>query len=118
MGFMYAAGLFVCACLTALLGGQYFFFAFKVGFRIRTALVSAIYRKSLRISSAAKKDSTMGEIVNLMAVDAQRFLELTTYLHLLWSGPFIIALSLYFLYDLLGVAIFAGLDDNQDSSWF
>lgn len=109
MGLVYAFGLFAVACLTALLNGQYNFKAFKVGFRIRTALVSAIYRKSLRMSSSAKKDSTVGEIVNLMAVDAQRFLELTSYLHFLWSGPLVIALSLYFLYDLLGVAIFAGL---------
>lgn len=37
-----------------------------VGFRIRNDLVSAIYRKALTISNSSKKDTTVGEIVNLM----------------------------------------------------
>lgn len=39
---------------------------FVVGLRIRTALVGAIYKKALVLSNKAKKDSTVGEIVNLM----------------------------------------------------
>lgn len=53
---------------------QYFHRMFLVGLRIRTALISSIYKKALRLSNAARKDSTVGEIVNLMAVDAQRYL--------------------------------------------
>lgn len=64
-----------------MVNGQYFLKTFVVGYRIRTGLISAIYKKSLRISSAAKKDTTVGEIVNLMSVDAQRFFELVSYLH-------------------------------------
>lgn len=97
------------AILVAFLNGQQSYNCYRVGFRIRSAVISAIYRKALRISSAAKKDSTVGEIVNLMAVDAQKFFEMMPYLHFLWSGPLVIALSLYFLYALLGAAIFAGL---------
>uniref|UniRef100_A0A1B0D0A2 ABC-type glutathione-S-conjugate transporter n=1 Tax=Phlebotomus papatasi TaxID=29031 RepID=A0A1B0D0A2_PHLPP len=108
-GLFYAFLMFGAALLTLFLNGQYFHLTFVVGFRIRSALISAIYRKALRVSSSAKKDSTVGEIVNLMAVDAHRFFELVSYLHLLWSGPLIMALALYFLYDLLGAAIFAGL---------
>lgn len=47
-----------------------------VGYRVRTALISAIYRKALTISNAAKRNTTVGEIVNLMAVDAQRYTHL------------------------------------------
>uniref|UniRef100_A0A1L8E4B5 ABC-type glutathione-S-conjugate transporter n=2 Tax=Nyssomyia neivai TaxID=330878 RepID=A0A1L8E4B5_9DIPT len=108
-GFFYAFLMFAAALLTLFLNGQYFHLTFLVGFRIRSALISGIYRKSLRVSSSSKKDTTVGEIVNLMAVDAHRFFELVSYLHLLWSGPLVMALALYFLYDLLGAAIFAGL---------
>lgn len=108
-GIIITFGLFATSLLIALFNGQYFYNTFLTGFRIRTGLISGIYRKALRISSSAKKDTTVGEIVNLMAVDAQRFFELTSYLHVLWSGPLIIALCIYLLYEILGVAVFAGL---------
>lgn len=38
------------------------------------------------LSNAAKKKSTVGEIVNLMSVDAQRFMDLMSYLNIVWSG--------------------------------
>ena len=50
----------------------------------------------------------MGEIVNLMSVDAQRFMDLLPYLHNIWSAPLQIVLSLVFLYLTLGPSIFAG----------
>lgn len=50
----------------------------------------------------------MGEIVNLMSVDAQRFMDLMTYIHMIWSAPLQIILSLVFLYFTMGYAIFAG----------
>ena len=52
--------------------------------------------------------STVGEIVNLMSVDAQRFMDLLPYLHNIWSAPLQIVLSLIFLYITLGPSIFAG----------
>ena len=73
--------------------------------------VSEIFLKNfqmLRLSSSARRTSTVGEIVNLMAVDAQRFMDLMTYIHTIWSGPFQIALSLYFLWQTLGPSVLAG----------
>ena len=63
---------------------QYFEKMFVVGMNLRTCLISTIYRKALRMNSASKKDSTVGEIVNLMSVDAQRFMDLIPYLNMLW----------------------------------
>jgi len=54
-------------------------------------------------------ESTVGEIVNLMSVDAQRFMDLTGYLNMLWSAPLQILLSMYFLWQLLGPSVLAGL---------
>ena len=51
----------------------------------------------------------MGEIVNLMSVDAQRFMDLVTYLHLIWSAPLQIILSIVFLYIAMGPSVFAGV---------
>ncbi|XP_039495995.1 multidrug resistance-associated protein 1 isoform X4 [Drosophila santomea] len=108
-GIMYAVLLFVLAAAQTFILGQYFHRMFIVGLRIRTALINAIYRKALRISNSTKKESTVGEIVNLMAVDAQRFMELTTYLNMIWSAPLQIGLALYFLWQQLGPSVLAGL---------
>ena len=61
------------------------------------------------MNSKSKGKTTAGELVNLMSVDAQRLMELTTYINSLWSSPLQIAGSLYFLYRTLGLSIFAGL---------
>ncbi|XP_030383704.1 multidrug resistance-associated protein 1 isoform X7 [Scaptodrosophila lebanonensis] len=108
-GIMYSVMLFVLAATQTFILAQYFHRMFIVGLRIRTALVSAIYRKALRISNSARKESTVGEIVNLMAVDAQRFMDLTTYLNMLWSAPLQISLALFFLWQQLGPSVLAGL---------
>ena len=39
------------------------------------------------MSNEARKDTTVGEIVNLMSVDAQRLQDVTGYLWMLWSSP-------------------------------
>lgn len=108
-GILYSVALFVVASLQTFILAQYFHRMFIVGLRIRTALINCIYRKALRISNAARKESTVGEIVNLMAVDAQRFMDLTTYLNMLWSAPLQIGLCLYFLWQQLGPSVLAGL---------
>ncbi|XP_038108731.1 multidrug resistance-associated protein 1 [Culex quinquefasciatus] len=108
-GILYAVLLFLVAITQTVLSHQCMVYMFGIGLRIRTALVSAIYRKALVVSSSAKKESTVGEVVNLMAVDAQRFTDLMQYLCAAWSVPLQIGLSLFFLWELLGPAVFAGL---------
>ncbi|GAA6077744.1 ATP-binding cassette sub-family C member 3 isoform X1, partial [Tachysurus ichikawai] len=65
--------------------------------------------KSLIITNEAKRSSTVGEIVNLMSVDAQRFMDLTTFLNMLWSAPLQIILALLFLWQTLGPSVLAGV---------
>ncbi|KAL0992606.1 hypothetical protein UPYG_G00095640 [Umbra pygmaea] len=80
-----------------------------VGMRLRTAIVGAVYRKALVISNAARRTSTVGEIVNLMSVDAQRFMDLITYINMIWSAPLQVILALYFLWQNLGPSVLAGI---------
>ena len=48
-------------------------------------------------------------MVNLMSVDAQRLMDLMGYLNTIWSAPLQIVVSLYFLYNTMGVSILAGV---------
>ncbi|XP_060220230.1 multidrug resistance-associated protein 1 isoform X4 [Meriones unguiculatus] len=97
-GYFYTALLFVSACLQTLVLHQYFHICFVSGMRIKTAVVGAVYRKALVITNSARKSSTVGEIVNLMSVDAQRFMDLATYINMIWSAPLQVILALYLLW--------------------
>uniref|UniRef100_A0A8C0VLB2 Multidrug resistance-associated protein 1 n=1 Tax=Cyanistes caeruleus TaxID=156563 RepID=A0A8C0VLB2_CYACU len=108
-GYFYTVLMFVCACLQTLIIHQYFHICFVTGMRLKTAIVGVIYRKALVITNSARKTSTVGEIVNLMSVDAQRFMELTTYINMIWSAPLQVILALYFLWRNLGPSVLAGV---------
>jgi ATP-binding cassette, subfamily C (CFTR/MRP), member 1 len=51
---------------------HYFFKCYTTGLRVRTAVVVAIYRKALLVSAGERNTRTVGEITNLMSIDAQR----------------------------------------------
>jgi len=44
-----------------------------------------------------------------MSVDAQRLMDLMAYVNTIWSAPLQIIVSLYFLYNTMGVSILAGV---------
>ncbi|XP_016051783.1 PREDICTED: multidrug resistance-associated protein 1 [Miniopterus natalensis] len=108
-GYFYTALLFVSSCLQTLMLHQYFHICFVSGMRIKSAVIGAVYRKALVITNAARKSSTVGEIVNLMSVDAQRFMDLTTYINMIWSAPLQVILALYLLWLNLGPPVLAGV---------
>uniref|UniRef100_G1TVN1 Multidrug resistance-associated protein 1 n=1 Tax=Oryctolagus cuniculus TaxID=9986 RepID=G1TVN1_RABIT len=108
-GYFYTALLFVSACLQTLVLHQYFHICFVSGMRIKTAVIGAVYRKALVITNSARKSSTVGEIVNLMSVDAQRFMDLATYINMIWSAPLQVILALCLLWLNLGPSVLAGV---------
>ena len=61
------------------------------------------------MSSATRKESTVGETVNLMSADAQRFMDMASFIHQLWSSPLQIILSIVFLWGELGPSVLAGI---------
>ena len=65
--------------------------------------------QAMRLTSSSRRESTVGEIVNLMSVDAQRFMDIMTYLNMVWSGPLQITVSMVLLWQLLGPSVLAGL---------
>uniref|UniRef100_A0A672Q8Q0 ABC-type glutathione-S-conjugate transporter n=1 Tax=Sinocyclocheilus grahami TaxID=75366 RepID=A0A672Q8Q0_SINGR len=108
-GYSLAFLMFSASLLQTLILHQHFQYCFVTGMRLRSGIVGAIYRKSLVITNEAKRSSTVGEVVNLMSVDAQRFMDLTTFLNMLWSAPLQIVLALFFLWQNLGPSVLAGV---------
>uniref|UniRef100_A0A4X2M7C2 ABC-type glutathione-S-conjugate transporter n=1 Tax=Vombatus ursinus TaxID=29139 RepID=A0A4X2M7C2_VOMUR len=108
-GFLVAGLMFGCSIIQTLILHQHFQYVFVTGIRLRAGITGVIYRKALVITNSAKRSSTLGEIVNLMSVDAQRFTDLVNFLNMLWSAPMQIILAIYFLWQNLGPSVLAGV---------
>lgn len=72
-------------------------------------MVAAIYRKALLLSNAGQKSSQLGQMVNLMQVDAQKFQDVFISINMLWSCPLQIILAMVMLYGELQASTFVGL---------
>ncbi|KFP45114.1 Multidrug resistance-associated protein 7 [Chlamydotis macqueenii] len=108
-GVLYALGLFAGSFLGALLRNQFTYEVNKVILMMRAAVVSAIYRKAVRVSSTSLTRFTVGEIVNFMSTDTSRLVNFCLSFHEVWSLPFQFAITLYLLYQQVGVAFLGGL---------
>nr|QUF59450.1 ATP-binding cassette transporter Abcc1-6 [Brachionus angularis] len=109
VGYFLTGLLFFCSVLQTFLIQHYFHRMFIVGARVRSSLMGLIYRKSLKLSSQSRKQATVGEMVNLMQVNTQSFVELTAYVNMIWSGPLQIIICIIMLWQYLGVSSLAGV---------
>ncbi|OLY85367.1 Metal resistance protein YCF1 [Smittium mucronatum] len=107
-GFYYSAAMFLLSIAQTTILHQYFSLAMLTGVGIRSSLVSAIYKKTMLMSSKSRAQFNTGDIVNRMSVDAQRISDTTQYGHLLWSAPLQIFIALYLLFQTLGWSSLVG----------
>ncbi|GAM28766.1 hypothetical protein SAMD00019534_119420 [Acytostelium subglobosum LB1] len=105
-GLLFVLFYFLAPVIQSLTLHQYFHRCFRVGMWLRSAVVTAVYKKALRTS--LREGTSIGEIVNLMSVDAQKFMDLCPYLHMIWSAIAQLVVAMTLLYFQIGVAIFAG----------
>ena len=73
------------------LAGQMFLLTYysmqRVGMEVRAAMMNAIYRQCLRVSTAESGRIGLGRSSNLMSVDAEKLYLTAQYLHALWMFP-------------------------------
>uniref|UniRef100_A0A8C9NDR2 ATP-binding cassette sub-family C member 10 n=1 Tax=Serinus canaria TaxID=9135 RepID=A0A8C9NDR2_SERCA len=108
-GILYALGLFAGSFLGALLRSQFRYEMNKMALMVRAAVISAIYRKALHVSSSSLARFTVGEIVNFMSTDTDRLVNFCYSFHELWSLPVQLAITLYLLYQQVGIAFLGGV---------
>ncbi|NXU44715.1 MRP7 protein, partial [Drymodes brunneopygia] len=108
-GVLYALGLFAGSFLGALLRNQFSYEMNKMMLMVRAAVISAVYRKALRVSSTSLARFTVGEIVNFMSTDTDRLVNFCLSFHELWSLPVQLAITLYLLYQQVGIAFLGGM---------
>ena len=108
-GIVYSFAFMLTAILSSQFFHQLFYISMNVGMNVKSAIISAVYRKALVMSNEAKKGSTVGEIVNLMSIDSDRLNLAIGYLWVLWSAPLQIVVALVLLWFQVKQAVFGGL---------
>ena len=108
-------GVFLIGCLVivkvveSLSQRHWFLNARRVGMRMRSALMAAVYQKQLKLSSIGRGRHSSGQIVNYIAVDAYRTGEFPWWFHLAWSCILQIFLSIGVLFGVVGIGALSGL---------
>ncbi|RZB40188.1 ABC tran and/or MMR HSR1 domain containing protein, partial [Asbolus verrucosus] len=108
MAYLYACGIIGISLLNVLIMHSYFFALQHLGMRVRVACCSLIYRKALRLSKSAMVETTVGQMVNLMSNDVNRFDFLVLHLHHLFVAPIEAIVIIYLLYTTVHPAAMAG----------
>nr|XP_060497769.1 ATP-binding cassette sub-family C member 2 [Panthera onca] len=108
-GYLYSVLFFVVALIQSLCLQNYFELCFMLGTSVRATIMASVYKKALTLSNHSRKKYTIGETVNLMSVDAQKLMDVTSFIHLLWSNILQITLSISFLWAELGPSVLAGV---------
>ncbi|KAG1668011.1 Multidrug resistance-associated protein 1 [Nymphon striatum] len=109
VGVYYACMLFAVMELSTLFHQHHCYQMYSVAFGCRSSLICAIYKKAHKISPEAQKSLTIGEMINVLSNDTQQFVPVMPLINLLWCSPLEILIVIYFLWQILGSAVFAGV---------
>lgn len=108
-GYLYAVLLFLMPLLKTLVENHYFLRTIRGGMRVRSAVQGVLYEKTLAMSPSARGTATVGEVVNLMQLDAQRGADFFQFIHVLWGAPVQIIVTVVLLFLFIGPSAIIGL---------
>ena len=107
--FILVGGLIIVELIESFSQRHWYFNSRRIGMRMCSALIAAIYQKQLRLSCLGRRRHATGEIVNYITVDAYRFGELPWWLHWGWIVPLQICAATGILFATVGWATIPGL---------
>lgn len=96
--YLYAGGVVLCSGVLIFITHPYMLGILHMGMKLRVACCTLIYRKALKLSRTALGETTIGQAVNLLSNDVNRFDIALIYLHYLWLGPLETIIITYFMY--------------------
>lgn len=101
--------MIVCIIVGALANTHFNMKMAEVNLKVRAALITTIYRKTVLMRKTTLEKFNTGEIINFMSTDTDRIVNFCPSFHAFWSLPAQVAVTLYFLYNQLGIAFLAGV---------
>lgn len=107
--YLYAAGVIGCSLANVFVVHPYMMAILHMGMKLRVSCCSLIYRKALKLSKTALRETTVGQVVNLLSNDVNRFDIAIIFLHYLWLGPLETIIVTYFMYQQIGVSAIIGV---------
>ncbi|XP_037509647.1 ATP-binding cassette subfamily C member 4 isoform X1 [Rhipicephalus sanguineus] len=107
--YLSAAGVSILGGMHIFTHHPYFFNMQRIGMRIRIACCSLVYRKALRLSQAALSKTAVGQMVNLLSNDVNRFDQSVLFVPYLVAGPLQTAIITWVLWQHLGISCIAGI---------
>ncbi|XP_027340067.1 ABC transporter C family member 13 isoform X3 [Abrus precatorius] len=108
-GYLLALSLGLTSIIKSFLDTQYSFHLSKLKLKLRSSIMTLIYKKCLHVNLAERSKFTNGEIQTFMSVDVDRVVNLCNSFHDMWSLPFQIGVALYLLYTQVKFAFVSGL---------
>lgn len=109
-GLFPALGLPINGVVGSMANHMHLHLAFRSGRRLRSLIITAVYRKALGMSADERAGTAnLGQMTNLVATDSQKVYEFFPTINLVWSAPLLIAVSSYFLLHILGWSALVGI---------
>ncbi|KAF9019789.1 multidrug resistance-associated ABC transporter [Hymenopellis radicata] len=102
-------GLFFMQETASLFTNHSSYYGMTLGLAVRTSVIGAIFRKSLRLSGRGRLDHSVGKITTMISTDATRLDRFSNVIHILWVSPIQIIIGIALLINNLGYSALVGV---------
>ncbi|CAJ0582005.1 unnamed protein product, partial [Mesorhabditis spiculigera] len=108
-GLLCALCMFACSAVRSFLTNNYAYHILQNAVWMQSMLSTAIFRKTLRLSPVSRGHHTQGEVMNFLAVDAEKIVSYLPFLVETLTCPLDIVLSMIMLWFFMGWTAISGI---------
>ncbi|KAI2474069.1 ATP binding cassette (ABC) protein subfamily C member, provisional [Diabrotica virgifera virgifera] len=106
--YIYALLIIITSFITNNMAHNFNLLNSQMALKMRVSVCSLIYRKALRLSKSALAETTIGQMVNLLSNDVDRFDNSIFYFQYTYVAPIEMLVVMYLLYHNIGTTALAG----------
>ncbi|KAJ3365687.1 hypothetical protein GGF31_008493, partial [Allomyces arbusculus] len=109
-GFAWVAAMFVCQVISSAATNFFWHRSMLTGLQARTALITAAFSKSMRLSNYARvHEWNTGKVVNVVTTDTNRIDVVMPWVHTMWTSTLQIIVATILMINYIGWAALAGI---------